>query len=114
MVVKRGEIWWAELGEPRGAAPGFDRPILIISSDSYNRSRIDTVVGLVITSNLRLADAPGNILLDATDAGLDRASVINVSQFLTLDKADLRERLGALEADQLRLLKIGLRRVLEI
>jgi mRNA interferase MazF len=114
MVIKRGEIWWADLGEPRGAAPGFERPILIVSADAYNRSRIDTVVGLTITSNVRLADAPGNVLLGVGDAGLDRPSVVNVSQVVTLDKSDFRERLGVLAPDQLRLVELGLRRVLNL
>jgi mRNA interferase MazF len=114
MVMRRGEIWWADLGEPSGAAPGFERPILIVSSDSYNRSKIETIVGLAITSNVRLADAPGNVLLGINDAGLERPSVVNVSQVVTLDKSDLRERLGVLAPDQLRLVDIGLRRVLNL
>jgi mRNA interferase MazF len=112
MVINRGEIWWADLGEPRGSAPGFGRPVLVVSSDSYNRSKIETVVGLALTSNVRLADAPGNVLLGVHDAGLDRPSVVNVSQLVTLDKSDLRERIGVLAPDQLRLVELGLRRVL--
>ncbi len=113
-MILRGEVWWADLGEPRGSAPGFERPVLIVSSDAYNRSNIATIVGLAITSNLRLADAPGNVLLDSHDAGLDRACVVNVSQFVTFDKTDLRERLGALPTDQLRLVELGIRRVLNL
>jgi mRNA interferase MazF len=114
MVIKRGEIWWADLGEPRGSGLGFERPILIVSADSYNRSKIETIVGVVVTSNVRLADAPGNVLLGADAAGLDRPSVVNVSQFVTLDKSDLHERLGALAPDQLRLIDLGLLRVLAL
>jgi mRNA interferase MazF len=114
MVIKRGEIWWADLGEPQGSAPGFERPILIVSADSFNRSKINTIVGLVITSNVRLADAPGNVLLAIDETGLDRPSVVNSSQFVTLDKSDLRERLGVLSPDQLRLVEHGLRRVLSL
>jgi mRNA interferase MazF len=114
MAMKRGDIWWADLGEPHGSSPGFERPILIVSADSFNRSKIDTIVGLVITSNVRLADAPGNVLLGIDETGLDRPSVVNCSQVVTLDKSDLRERLGILGSDQLRLVELGLRRVLNL
>lgn len=110
----RGEVWWADLGEPRGSAPAFERPVLIVSSDSFNRSRIDTVIALVITSNVRLADAPGNVLVHANASGLDRASVVNVSQFVTLDKTDLHERLGKLDAATLLLVDIGIRQALAV
>ena len=90
-MIVRGDIWWADLGEPRGSGPGFERPVLVVSSNAYNRSKIATVVCAVITSNLRLADAPGNVLLGTGDAGLDRPSVVNCSQVVTLDKAVLTD-----------------------
>jgi mRNA interferase MazF len=108
----RGEVWWADLGEPRGSASAFERPVLVVSSDSFNRSRIATVVVLILTSNLRLGDAPGNVVLDSSQSGLDRPSVVNVSQLVTLEKADLRERLGTAETSQMTLVEIGLRKVL--
>lgn len=111
--MERGEIWWADLGEPRGSAPAFRRPVLVASSDAYNSSRIATVVCAVITSNLRLADAPGNVLL-ADGSGLDRPSVVNCSQVVTLDKGELTERVGRVPADVLRLVDAGLRRVLAL
>jgi mRNA interferase MazF len=111
--MERGEIWWADLGEPRGSAPAHRRPVLVVSSDAYNRSRIATVVCAVITSNLRLADAPGNVLL-ADSSGLDRPSVVNCSQVVTLDKGELTERVGRVPADALRLVDAGLRRVLAL
>ena len=88
--------------------------MLVVSADAYNRSRIATVVCAVITSNLRLADAPGNVMLHAGDGGLDRPSVVNSSQIITLDKADLVERVGRLDDAQRRLVDAGLRRVLNL
>ena len=113
-MILRGEVWWADLGDPRGSGPGLRRPMLVVSSDAFNRSRIATVVCAVITSNLRLADAPGNVLLDTGDGGLDRPSVVNCSQVVTLDKAGLTERLGRLLDTQLRVVESGLRRVLSL
>ena len=113
-MIGRGEVWWVDLGEPRGSVAGFERPVLVVSSDAYNRSKIGTVLGLVICSNLRLADAPGNVLLSTGDAGLDRRSVVNVSQVVTIDKLDLRGRLGEVTSDQLRLVEVGLRRAFDL
>ncbi len=93
--VYRGEIWWAELPEPIGSEPGFRRPVLIVQADTFNASRIRTVVAVTLTTNLVLAEAPGNVLLPE-GSGLPHASVVNVSQVITLDKAFLRERVGVL------------------
>lgn len=82
----RGEIWWASLDKPSGSSPGFKRPILIVQADSFNQSKINTVIGVIVTSNLRLVDAPGNIYLSKKDSGLPKNSVINVSQIVTVDK----------------------------
>ena len=76
-MIRRGEIWWADLPDPRGSEPGFRRPILVISSDAFNRSQIRTVVAAVITSNVALAEAPGNLLLDPEQSGLPRPSLLN-------------------------------------
>lgn len=111
-MIRRGEVWWVDLGVPRGSAPGRRRPVLVVSSDAFNRSRIATVACVAITSNLRLADAPGNIALDEGEAGLPRASVANVSQVVTVDKADLEQRLGAVAGATLRAVDTGLRRAL--
>jgi mRNA interferase MazF len=94
--MRRGEIWWASLPEPAGSGPGFRRPVLILSADSFNESRISTLIAVVITSNLRLADAPGNVRLPARGLGLPKASVVNVSQIITLDKSFLTRRIGKL------------------
>lgn len=114
MVVQRGEIWWASLSAPSGSAPGFRRPVLIVQSHEFNRSRIKTVVAAVITSNLRLALAPGNVRISARSSGLKKASVVNVSQIVTVDKSFLSERAGKLNTRQLSDVEDGLRLVLSI
>ena len=89
MVVAQGEIWWADLGDPAGSAPAFRRPVVIVQGDAFNRSRIATVVCVPLTSNLKWADAPGNVALTPRDTGLTRPSVANVSQIVTVDKVVL-------------------------
>ncbi|HUP68690.1 MAG TPA: type II toxin-antitoxin system PemK/MazF family toxin [Acidimicrobiales bacterium] len=113
-MIERGELWWADLGEPQGSAPAKRRPVLVVSSDSFNRSRIRTVVCIVITSNLRLAEAPGNVLIPRGKTGFGMDSVANVSQVVTLDKAALPERLGRVDRATMRRIEAGFRRVLEL
>ena len=110
----RGEIWWAALPTPASSEPGYRRPILIIQSDSFNRSRIATIIGVVITSNLRLAEAPGNIRLTKRDSGLPKRSVVNVSQMLTVDKSFLTEKVGRLSAVKMQEIEKGIRLVLSL
>ena len=93
--IKRGEIWWADLGDPAGSEPSLRRPVLIVQDNQYNRSRIATVIILSITSNTRLADMPGNILLGREESGLPKESVINVSQIATVDKNWLEKKVGS-------------------
>jgi len=112
--VKRGELWWAELPEPTASEPGFSRPVLILQSDHFNRSRINTVVAVAITSNMKLATAPGNVPLSKRSANLGRESVVNVSQIITLDKSFLRERIGRLHDPKLREVEEGVRLVLAL
>ena len=112
--MRRGEIWWGSLPEPTGSGPGFRRPLLIVSANNFNDSRISTVVAAVITSNLRLADAPGNVRLAAKGTGLTKASVVNVSQIITVDKTFLTERIGRLNPRLLAEVDDGLRLVLSI
>jgi mRNA interferase MazF len=109
--VKRGEIWWSSLATPRGSEPGFRRPILVIQSDEFNRSKINTVVAIVITSNLVLANAPGNVRISARASGLKKASVVNVSQVITVDKTALVKRVGILKQSNLQQVEDGLRLV---
>ena len=112
--MRRGEIWWASLPEPSGSGPGFRRPLLIVSADSFNSSRISTVVAAVVTSNLRLADAPGNARIPAKGTGLAKTSVVNVSQIITVDKALLTERVGRLTPRLLAAVDDGIRLVLSL
>ncbi len=108
----RGEIWWASLPEPTGSEPGYRRPVLIVQDNAFNQSLIQTVIVVVITSNLDLAQAPGNVLLPRKATSLPRDSVVNVSQVVTIDKAFLSERVGSLSDDIQEAVDQGLRLVL--
>jgi len=112
--VRRGDIRWGSLPQPTGPGPGFRRPLPIVSANSFNDSRINTVAAAVITSNLGLADAPGNVRLPAKGSGLAKASVANVSQIITVDKTFLTARIGRLNARLLAEVDDGLRLVLSI
>lgn len=112
--IQRGEIWWADLPEPRRSVPGYRRPVLVVQADAFNRSRIQTAVVAVITSNLELANAPGNVLLPARAVGLPRDSVVNVSQLLTLDRSFLTEHAATLPPRLQRSVDDGLRMVLQL
>jgi mRNA interferase MazF len=107
--MKRGEIWWASLPEPTGSGPGLRRPILVIQSNPFNESRIATVIVAVVTSNLALADAPGNVRLSKSESGLPKPSVVNVSQILTVDRSILTERVKALPSSVIQRVNEGLR-----
>lgn len=112
--MKRGEVWWTELPEPTASEPGDRRPVLILQSNHFNRSRINTVVVVAITSNMKLAAAPGNVSLSKRSANLGRESVVNASQIVTLDKSLLRERAGKLQDPKLREVEEGVRLVLAL
>lgn len=99
--MQQGEVWWANLPEPTGSEPGYRRPVIVVQSDALNRSRIRTIICVAITSNLALAEAPGNVLLRTVETGLSRDSVANVSQVVTLDRSTLTERVGQLPPDLL-------------
>ena len=113
-VLRRGDIHWANLRERVGSEPGYRRPVLIVSADAFNDSRINTIVASAISSNLALADAPGNVELPAANSGLDRDSVINVSQVVTLDKIQVKDRAGRADADTMRRVEAGLSLVLQV
>jgi mRNA interferase MazF len=108
VVISQGKVWWAELDAPRGSAPGFRRPVVVVQSDALNRSRISTVVCVPLTSNLTWADAPGNVLLPAAITGLPKDSVANVSQIITLDKTVLTDRVGKISRVKTDLLFAGI------
>lgn len=112
--MKRGEIWWASLEEPRGSEPGYRRPVVIVSANSFNRSLIRTVIVAVITSNLDLSNAPGNLKLKKSKSRLNRDSVVNVSQLMTLDKSFLTEKVGSLDSRFIHSLNESLKLSLDI
>jgi len=107
-VIAQGEVWWTDLAQPSGSEPGFRRPVVVVQGDAFNRSRIATVVCVALTSNLRWAEAPGNVRLGARLTGLPKDSVANVSQIVTLDRGALTERVGALPAKKLELVLLGI------
>lgn len=113
MVINQGDIFWVELDEPFGSEPGYLHPHVIIQNNLFNRSRINTVVVCVLTSNLRRANSPGNVLLEAGEAELPEQSVVNVSQILTIDKSQLGEKIGTLSAERVGQILDGIRLVLE-
>ena len=110
----RGEVWWATLPRPVGSEPGYRRPVLIIQSNDFTRSRIATVIVVVITSNTKLAQAPGNVFLPRNMSGLPKDSVANVSQVVTIDKSLLTERVGVLTPDLFEQVEDGLRLVMAL
>ncbi|UCD77387.1 MAG: type II toxin-antitoxin system PemK/MazF family toxin [Desulfobacterales bacterium] len=114
MVIKRGEIWWAELQAPAGSGPGYRRPLLIVQSNDFNKSRINTIIAIALTSNLHLADAPGNVLLPKKITRLPKDSVANVSQIITIDKHFLTERIGRLPISIMRGIDAGMRLALSL
>lgn len=110
----RGELWWADLGIPRGSAPALRRPVLIVSADQYNRSELRTVTVVVLTSNRRLAALPGNVAVASEVSGLDTDSVVNITQVATIDRSALEQRLGALPDWLMAQIDAGLERALAL
>jgi mRNA interferase MazF len=108
MVITQGEIWWAELPTPIGSEPGFRRPVVIVQGDAFNRSRIGTVVCVPITSNLRLAEMPGNVRLPMAVSRLPKDSVVNVSGIIAIDRAFLQDRVSKLSPAKLTLVLAGI------
>jgi mRNA interferase MazF len=106
-VISQGDVWWADLGTPAGSAPGFQRPVVVVQGEAFNRSRIATVVCVPLTSNLRWAEAPGNVLLSARSTRLPKDSVANVSQLLTLDRSALQEHIAKLSPRRLEAILSG-------
>lgn len=112
--MQRGDIWWANLPEPTGSASGYRRPVLVVQSNAFTKSRISTIIIVAITSNLRLATAPGNVFLPATESRLPKDSVINVSQIMTLDKSMLDEYVDRVSVTTLTLVEEGIRLALDV
>jgi mRNA interferase MazF len=112
VVVAQGDVLWASLPDPAGSGPGFRRPVVVVQGNAFNASRIATIVVVPLTSTLKWAAAPGNVLLDASLTGLGRDSVANVSQIVAVDRAILSERTGHLPAPELQLVLNGIDLVL--
>jgi len=113
MVVQQGEIYWVDLGDPIGSAPGYRHPHVVIQNNDFNNSRIRTVVVCALTSNLKRAQAPGNVLLDQGEANLSKPSVVNISQIFTVDRSQLDEKIGTLSPQRVRQILDGLYLLLE-
>lgn len=112
--MHRGEVWWANLPEPVGSEPGYRRPVLIIQADEFTQSAIRTVIVAILTSNIRLSEVPGNVVIPGSNSGLERDSVVNVSQLYTADKSCLTERIGLIKASQQQAVDDGLRTILSL
>jgi len=110
--MKRGEIWWASLPQPTESGPGYRRPVLVVQANSFNESRISTVLVAVITSNIKLAKAPGNVRIAKSDSKLSKTSVVNVSQLLTIDRQFLTTRVSSLPQSAMKQVNNGLKLVL--
>ncbi|MCP5100368.1 MAG: type II toxin-antitoxin system PemK/MazF family toxin [Chloroflexi bacterium] len=113
MVIQQGDLFWVDLDEPSGSAPGYLRPYVIIQNNLFNRSRINTVVVCVLTSNLQRANAPGNVLLEQHEGNLSKQSVVNISQLFTVDKIDLIEKIGSLSPRRVDEIIAGIRLITE-
>lgn len=100
MVINQGDIFWVDLNEPSGSEPGYRHPHVVIQNNLFNRSRINTVVVCALTSNLKRAKAPGNVLLNKGEANLSKKSVVNISQIFTVNKSDLSEKIGSLTRER--------------
>ena len=111
-MIRRGGIWWADLGEPHGSRPAKRRPVLVIQADPYNASRLNTTLAAVMTTDTGLAAMPGNVFVPATSSGLPKDSVINVTALITLDETDLDDEVGQLPPALMSDVDRGLRRVL--
>ncbi|MCB8942606.1 MAG: type II toxin-antitoxin system PemK/MazF family toxin [Ardenticatenaceae bacterium] len=113
MVIKQGDVFWVDMGEPSGSAPGYIRPFVVIQNNIFNTSRINTVVICALTTNLFRAEAPGNVLLNENEANLPKQSVVNISQIFTVDKRDLVEKIGTLSPRRVNQILAGIQLLLE-
>jgi mRNA interferase MazF len=112
--VNRGEVWWVDFGLPSGSEPAYRRPVIVLQADSFNRSRIQTVLVVLLSTNTGLALAPGNVLCRPRETGLKKASVANVSQLTVVDRKRLTEKAGAVSAGLLAQIEDGVRLALAL
>ncbi len=113
MAIRQGEIYWINLGKSRGSEPGFRHPHIVIQNNLFNSSRINTVVVCTLTSNLKRANVPGNVLLAKGEANLQKRSVVNISQIYTVNKSDLTEKIGQVSGDRLQQIFDGIKLLAE-
>jgi mRNA interferase MazF len=113
-VIKRGDIYWVNFGTPEGSAPGYRRPAIILQSNTFNQTQIQTTICGILTSNLNLLEAPGNILIEAKVSGLPKDSVLNLSQIYTVDKSDLEEKVASLPERYLPRIDASIRMVMDV
>ncbi len=113
MKIRQGDIYWIDLGDPGGSAPGYRHPHVVVQNNIFNESRIGTVVVCALTSNLKRAAAPGNVLLKKGEANLPKDSVVNISQLVTVDKTDLAEKMGSLSSTRIKKVIEGIRLLVE-
>jgi mRNA interferase MazF len=113
VVIQQGDVFWIDLGAPSGSGPGFRHPYVVIQNDMYNRSRLDTVVVCSLTSNLKRAEGPGNVLLEAGEGNLPKRSIVNITQIYTVDKDELIEKIGTLSSDRVQQILDGIYLLLE-
>jgi mRNA interferase MazF len=110
-VIRQGQVYWLNLPEPEGSEPGYRRPCLVLQNDTFNRSKIRTTIICILTTNLRLGNAPGNVVLEQGEANLNKDSVANISQLLTVNKSDLSEQIGQISITKLDEILLGLRKI---
>ena len=113
MVIVQGDVFWVDLGKPSGARPGYRHPHVVVQNNLFNRSRLNTAVVCALTSNLKRAKAPGNVLLEKGEANLSKQSVVNVTQIFTVDKADLVEKIGSLSRERVKQVLDGILLLIE-
>ncbi|HSG39173.1 MAG TPA: type II toxin-antitoxin system PemK/MazF family toxin [Thermoanaerobaculia bacterium] len=113
MVIRQGDVFWVDLGVPSGSGPGFLHPYVVVQNNVYNRGRINTVVVCGLTSNLKRAETPGNVLLEDGEANLPKRSVVNVTQIYTVDKDDLIDKVGTLSGERVQQILDGIYILLE-
>ena len=113
MVIAQGDVFWVDFGKPSGSQPGYRHPHVVVQNNVFNRSRLNTAVVCALTSNLKRAEAPGNVLLEKGEANLSKQSVVNVTQIFTVDKANLGERIGSLSRERIKQILDGILLVIE-
>ncbi len=113
MNIKQGDVYWIDLDEPKGSEPGFRRPYVVVQNNIFNKSRINTVIVCSLTSNVKRAGMPGNVLLKKGEANLQKESVVNVTQIATVDRLELAEKIGTLSSARVHQIIAGLKLVIE-